>query len=77
MKTATLFKEGPNQAVRLPEEFRFEGEKVYINKVGNVVVLIPENNPWESLFESLEQFTDDFMDERAQPQSQEREDIFA
>jgi len=77
MKTATLFKDGPHQAVRLPEEFRFQGERVYINKVGNVVVLIPENNPWEPLFESLEQFTDDYMNARQQPPAQEREDIFA
>ena len=68
MKTATLCKDGPNQVVTLPEEFRFEGEKVYIHKVGNVVVLLPENEPWKPLFESLEQFTDDFMNERKQPQ---------
>jgi antitoxin VapB len=43
MKTATLVKDGPNQVVRLPEEFRFEGENVYIHKAGNLVVLLPEN----------------------------------
>jgi antitoxin VapB len=76
MKTARLVKEGPNQTIRLPEEFRIKGDKVYINKVGNIVVLIPEENPWESLFNSLEQFTDDFMNERKQPQVQIREEMF-
>lgn len=78
MKTATLLKNGSHQIVRLPEEFQFEGERVYIHKVGNVIVLIPENNhPWKPLFESLEQFTADYMNERNQPFVQEREDIFA
>jgi len=45
--------------------------------VGNIVVLIPNENPWQSLFESLDQFTDDYMEERAQPPEQKREDIFA
>ncbi len=76
MRTATLRKEGIRQSVELPEGYRFEGEKVYMNKIGNVVVLIPEENPWDTLFESLDRFTDDFMDVRNQPQAQTREEIF-
>ena len=30
MRTAKLFQNGQSQAVRLPKEFRFEGEEVYI-----------------------------------------------
>ena len=41
METARLFKNGQSQAVRLPKDFRFEGEKVFIKRVGNAVVLIP------------------------------------
>jgi hypothetical protein len=32
MKTAKLFQNGQSQAVRLPKEFRFEGEEVWIKK---------------------------------------------
>ena len=64
MKTAPLFIDGTYQAVRLPEEFRFEGEKVYIRKIGNVVVLLPEKDSWKPMFDSLEQFSDDYMEER-------------
>ena len=42
MKTAKLFKNGQSQAVRLPKEFRFEGNRVLIKKEGNIVILIPE-----------------------------------
>jgi antitoxin VapB len=76
MQTAKLFKNGGSQAVRLPKEFRFEGEHVYIKRVGNTVVLIPSHDNWQLLRESLEQFSDDFMEARAQPTQRERDDRF-
>lgn len=77
METARLFMNGRSQAVRLPKEFRFEGEEVFIKKVGNAVVLIPHNEPWETLFASLALFSDDFMETREQPESQTRAELFA
>jgi antitoxin VapB len=76
MKTAKLFQNGKSQAVRLPKEYRFIGEKVLIKRIGNAVVLLPYENSWQSLFDSLEQFSEDFLSEREQPQQQQREDIF-
>ena len=32
MQTAKLFNNGRSQAVRLPKEFRFSGDEVYIKK---------------------------------------------
>jgi antitoxin VapB len=81
MQTAKLFQNGKSQAVRLPKEFRFVGNKVYIKKMGSAVILLPYDNPWEPLFEALEMFSDDFMvDGRQQPEHQERpelDDLFA
>jgi antitoxin VapB len=68
MRTAKLFKNGPSQAVRLPKEFRFEGDEVFIRRIGSAVVLLPKGRPWESLIESLTMFSDDFMDSREQPE---------
>ena len=34
MQTAKLFPNGQSQAVRLPKEYRFEGDRVYIQRVG-------------------------------------------
>jgi antitoxin VapB len=76
MKTVHVYQDGQNQTIRLPKEFQFTDENVSIKKVGNIVVLIPNENPWQSLFESLDQFTDDYMEERDQPPEQKREDIF-
>ena len=74
MTTAKLFENGRSQAVRLPKEYRFSGNEVSINKIGDVVILMPQDNKWAGFMESLELFTDDFMkDGREQPENQERE----
>jgi len=74
MNTAKVFQNGRSQAVRLPNEFRFEGNEVFVHKVGNAVVLLPIQHSWDTLFESLEQFSEDFMsDGRQQPLAQKRD----
>ena len=72
MKTAKLFKNGQSQAVRLPKEFRFEGDEVFIKKVGSSVVLLPEKNSWDAVVESLDGFTPEYMAERAQPRKKDK-----
>jgi antitoxin VapB len=67
MDTAKLFKNGQSQAVRLPKAYRFEGNRVHIKKMGNAVVLLPYDDPWQIMWDSLDGFTDDFMLERNQP----------
>jgi antitoxin VapB len=73
MKTAKIFQNGQSQAVRLPKEYRFKDDHVYVKKSGNVVMLIPAKDSWDSLFDSLNKFSDDFMTERKQPKVQVRE----
>jgi antitoxin VapB len=48
MKTAKIFRNGQSQAVRLPKDFRFEDDEVFIKEVGSVVLLIP-NLMWALL----------------------------
>lgn len=76
MRMARLFRNGQSQAVRLPKEFRLGGDYVWIKKVGDGVMLIPAQNSWQSLLDSLEQFSDDFMADREQPLQQAREGAF-
>jgi antitoxin VapB len=76
METAKLFMNGRSQAVRLPKEFRFDGDEVYIKKVGDAVILIPYHTPWDTLFDSLKLFSADFMEDREQPPLEAREGAF-
>lgn len=73
MKTAKLFRNGQSQAVRLPKEFRFDDDHVYVKKSGNAVILIPAKDSWQTLFNSLDEFSQDFMSERKQPRTQKRD----
>jgi len=78
MATAKLFQNGQSQAVRLPKEFRFENLKeVFIKKINGTVVLIPKSDKtvWDAMFDSLDNFSDDFMQIRTEPK-QEQEDLF-
>ncbi|MBM4464947.1 MAG: antitoxin [Chloroflexi bacterium] len=77
METAKLFRNGRSQAVRLPKDFRLEGAEVFIKKVGNAILLIPYRESWQTLFDSLDQFSNDFMETRNQPEQQARESLFA
>lgn len=61
------------QAIRIPDKMRINDDKVYLRKVGNTLYVIPFHNPWQNLIESTESFTTDFMDERNQPDQQQRE----
>ena len=72
MDTAKLFKSGRSQAVRLPKEFRFEGNEVMVSRLGAAVVLLPKNHDWEVMFGALDGFGEDFMAEREQPALQNR-----
>lgn len=77
METAKLFKNGKSQAVRLPKEFRFGSDRVYIKRVGEAVILLPYQTPWKTLLDSLALFSTDFMAEREQPPLQDREDAYS
>jgi len=75
MDIAKLFKNGRSQAVRLPKEYRFNGSDVYVKKFEDIVLLIPKNSKWSTLEKSLNYFSDDFLNERNQPQIQDRDDL--
>ena len=77
MTTAKIFPNGQSQAVRIPKEFRFEGQsEVFIAKEGDAIILFPKKSKFNILFTALENFSDDFLDEREQPPLDEREEMF-
>lgn len=53
---AKLFRNGRSQAVRLPREFRFDGDRVRIRRIGDAVVLQPvilDVGEWFAKMDSL------------------------
>ncbi|MCM1087816.1 MAG: type II toxin-antitoxin system VapB family antitoxin [Muribaculaceae bacterium] len=74
MMMAKVFENGRSQAVRLPKEYRFHDEEVAINKIGDIVILMPKENKWSGFLNSLNLFSEDFMnDGHGKSMEQERE----
>jgi antitoxin VapB len=71
---AKLFQNGRSQAVRLPREFRFEGDRVRIRRVGQGVLLEPIIEDTKKWFRKLDEFNSEpFMPEgRKQPKTPKR-----
>ena len=64
MRTAAIFKNGNNQAVRLPKDFEFNGiDELEIVKQGDVITMRPARPSWSS-FAELEPADSDFMKDR-------------
>jgi len=60
METAKLFWSGRSQAVRLPKEFRIEGETVRIRRHGSAIILEPVAADWSWLDALAAQVDADF-----------------
>ena len=73
MDTAKLFSSGRSQAVRLPKDYRFQGSEVAVKHFGNGVLLLPIEDPWQTLEAGLEAFEPGFVLERQQPEQQQRD----
>lgn len=77
MKKTKIFKSGNSFAIRLPKDYYIDTEEVYITKQDDKLIIFPEKNKWDVLFEILAELEDtevkDFLKDRNQPKPQERE----
>ena len=72
MLTAKIFENGRSQTVRLPKECRFSSDEVLVNKIGDIVILLPKSSNWDSFAAAIDMFSDDFMDDKREDSLQER-----
>ena len=76
MMTAKVFENGRSQAVRLPEECRFDTDEVAVNRIGDIVMLMPKTNKWDSFMQAIDLFSEDFLEDgRMDEIRQERENL--
>ena len=74
-ETVKIKKKSGAQIIQLPEALSIDDDKVYLKRVGNSIYVIPFHAPWESMIKSTDMFTEDFLDQRDQPELQKR-DLF-
>lgn len=55
---AKLFQNGSSQAIRLPREFRFEGDRVHIRRVPEGVLIEPVISDANEWFQEMDEFRD-------------------
>jgi antitoxin VapB len=72
-RRARVFLNNRSQAVRLPKEFQFNTDEVFIRKEGDNVILSPRPADWSSYLESGPVASDAFMDNVENLPVQERE----
>jgi len=71
---AKLFRNGRSQAVRLPQEYRFQGDRVRVRRVPQGVLLEPLISDPKKWFEELDRFSEPlFPRGRKQPATPRRE----
>jgi antitoxin VapB len=62
-----------SQAVRLPKDYQFSTDEVFIRKQGEDVILSPRPSDWRSYLESAPVASESFMDNVEDLPVQERE----
>ena len=62
MQTTRVFMNGRSQAVRIPREFRFEEEELFINRIGNTLMLTPKSALADTLRQGASLIPEDFLD---------------
>jgi len=72
-RKAKIFMNNRSQAVRLPKEFQFSTQEVFIRKEGSEVVLSPRPFDWTSYLAEAPLASANFMDEVEDLPVQERE----
>lgn len=72
-RTARIFMNNRNQAVRLPKEFQFNTQDVFIRKEGNDVILSPRPTDWSSYLVNGPVASEAFMEGIEDLPVQERE----
>ena len=76
-KRASIFRNGANQAVRLPQELRFPADvkEVRIRKQGNGLLITPLKPDWASFFALQVDVPEDFLETRGDSPPQSREPL--
>jgi antitoxin VapB len=72
-RTAKAFMTNRSQAVRLPKEYQFSTDEVFIRKEGEDVILSPRPQDWRPYLEAAPKASDAFMADIDDLPVQERE----
>ena len=61
METARVLTDGRNQTVSIPQAYRFDVDEVYVNKIGEALILTPVSELAAAFDRGAAMLTDDFL----------------
>ena len=64
MTMTRVFQNGTDQALHIPPEMRTEQKEYCINKIGDVFIAYPADDPWAPVRQVIGTFPEDFMVDR-------------
>lgn len=67
MTTTRVFQNGNSQALRIPQEMRVEKKEYCLNKIGDIFIAFPSDDPWAPVRQVIGTFPEDFLVDRDQP----------
>lgn len=67
MVATKVFQNGNSQALRIPQELRTDKKEYLINKIGDIYIAYPAEDPWAPARQVIGTFPEDFMSDREQP----------
>jgi antitoxin VapB len=71
-ETTKIIRRVASQLVQLPHGFHFDGDEVFIRKMGSALLLYPKGKDWEVAESAIGRVDDDFMPRREQPAKPDR-----
>lgn len=75
MEVAKIFSDGETQLVALPKNFRLNDNEVFINRIGDAIILLPKTRSMEGTLAALDMFTEDFMSDGKKEPPQNLRDV--
>ncbi len=70
--TIQIKKSNGKRILQFPDDLILEDDRYLLKKVGNIVYLVPVNDPWSGMFEAVNDFTEDYIATRNQPELEKR-----
>lgn len=61
MNTTKVFTNGRSQAVRIPKEYRFDVNEVFLTKIGDTIMLTPKKSLADAFDRGVQMLSDDFL----------------
>lgn len=75
IQIANIRKENGKFDILVPEDINIHEGKMYIKNIGNSILLVPFDAPWNNFKESLGQFSDDFTIDHVTSENEIRENL--